>query len=143
MMERVSFVSGMLADPIKIPHGMLRGTQFQNLISATGDPITRKVSSQQLHNIISAAESMVLTGLRGTASRSELIGIKRLFEKEFGRMEAAANRCCDLTDALLEEATEELERGFPDPIQRVKGKKSKIVQGEMPTPKDLQKGFIQ
>ena len=90
-----------------------------------------------------AAESMVLTGLRGTVSRSELIGIKRLFEKEFGRMEAAANRCCDLTDALLEEATEELERGFPDPIQRVKGKKSKIVQGEMPTPKDLQKGFIQ
>ena len=90
-----------------------------------------------------AAESMVLTGLRGTTSRSELIGIKRLFEKEFGRMEAAANRCCDLTDALLEEAIEELERGFPDPIQRVKGKKSKIVQGEMPTPKDLQKWFIQ
>jgi hypothetical protein len=59
MMERVSFVSGMLADPIKIPHGMLRGTQFQNLISATGDPITRKVSSQQLHNIISAAESTI------------------------------------------------------------------------------------
>lgn len=90
-----------------------------------------------------AAESMVLTGLRGTASRSELIGIKRLFEKEFGRMEAAANRCCDLTDALLEEAIEELEIGFPDPIQRIKGKKSKIVQGEIPTPKDLQKGFIQ
>ena len=90
-----------------------------------------------------AAESMVLTGLRGTASRSELIGIKRLFEKEIERMAAAANRCCDLTDALLEEAIEELERGFPDPIQRVKGKKSKIVQGEMPTPKDLQKGFIQ
>ena len=59
MMERVSFVSGMLADPTKIPHGMLRGTQFQNLISATGDPITRKVSSQQLHNIISAAESTI------------------------------------------------------------------------------------
>lgn len=84
-----------------------------------------------------AAESMVLTGLRGTVSRSELIGIKRLFEKEFGRVESAANRCCDLMDLLFEEAFDELETGFPEPTRRVKGLVATGRSGNAPTPKDL------
>ncbi len=84
-----------------------------------------------------SSESMVLGTSRAVVTKNEILAHKRFFEREFGRVESAANRCCDLMDLLFEEAFDELETGFPEPTRRVKGLVATGRSGNAPTPKDL------
>ena len=59
MLERVSFINGMLLDTTKIPHNMLHRTQFQNIIAITRGAVTRVISLPQLYNTITTAESII------------------------------------------------------------------------------------
>lgn len=84
-----------------------------------------------------SSESMTLGTASAVATKNELLAHKRLFEREFGRIESAANRCCDLMDLLFEEAFDELEVGFPEPVRETKKLRFTGYTGKTPTPRDL------